>query len=1058
MTYQYDLSGLWNFRLDNEKKGMDAHYETGAYSDTIRLPSTTSEQKKGMPNPAAETGCLTAAYLTEGYAWYQRTLAIAPGAVGQHAVLTLERTRISHVWVDGVYAGTENSLCTPHRYDLTALIKQEHPVLTIMTSNVDYPTRGGHMTSPDTQTNWNGIVGSMTLTFYDTIRIRHVRIDPDYDQRVLCGVVEVDNYCKLSNATLTIKALPVTLENLSVPDCGSDACGLDTLLPAGQVLADPSAVTLLQETAVFSTSKTDTVPRAQTTWSVCQTQAAVPASRIPEAEPAYRTQGVCSSPRSFKASSADSLPAEDAQSSDPHMFRSRLRFHAPLPDTLPVWDEYEPVVLRLAVSLTIEDEAGDCHAVWCGIRKFEARGKHFYSNDRKTFLRGKHDGMIFPLTGYAPMNLSGWLKVMQAAKEFGINHYRCHTCCPPEAAFLAADLLGIYYEPELPFWGTFAAEGDDGYDETGQRYLTEEGFRILDEFGNHPSFCMMSMGNELWGSPEAVNELVGRYRAYDGRHLYTQGSNNFQWIPNIQPNDDFFCGVRFTVDRQIRGSYAMCDKPLGHVQTDRPCTNFSYESAIFPDYQGNSAAVGEDGTIEIQYGTGIKRVKLTEAAKELIPHIPVVSHEIGQYETYPDFDEIKKYTGVLQARNFEIFRRRLEEKGLLPMAKDYFKNSGALAAACYKDELETAFRTKDMAGFQILDIQDFSGQGTALVGMLDAFMENKGILSAKEFRRFCSDAVIQAEFPSYVLSNGSAFTGMLSLTWYRKELPESVSVELLFTDASDGNLIFRQLLDVPAGISENGYTRLCPFRIAVPASGHPEHYFLQIRLADTDVENHYELWSYPDYADTVSGIESIDGAISLSDAIARVQKGKPTVLCLSPEQNPNAVAGTYCTDFWCYPMFRSISEGMKKEVPVGTMGLLIRKEHPALAGFPTHSYSTPQWWEIVMNSASTILDDTAIVPIVQTMDNFERNHRLGLIYEVQLIGTDVPLIICASPLPRLAADGRPEAAYLLESLSRYADSWKEDASSPLYTMSEEQLRALFEVHREADTERCTDPC
>ncbi|MCM1103564.1 MAG: beta-glucuronidase [Clostridium sp.] len=1055
MTYQYDLSGLWNFRLDNEKKGMDAHYETGAYSDTILLPSTTSEQKKGAPNPAAETGCLTAAYLTEGYAWYQRTLAIAPGAVGQHAVLTLERTRISHVWVDGVYAGTENSLCTPHRYDLTALIKQEHPVLTIMTSNVDYPTRGGHMTSPDTQTNWNGIVGSMTLTFYDTMRIRHVRIDTDYDQRVLSGTVLIDNYCELNNATLTVKALPVTLENLSVPDCGSDACGLDTLLPAGQVLADPSAVTLLRGNAA----------------------------------------------------------AFHAQSSDPHTFRTKLRFHAPLPDTLPVWDEYEPAVLRLAVSLTIEDGAGDCndgfhndcngschgdcnsnrrgdcYAVWCGIRKFEARGTHFYINDRKTFLRGKHDGMIFPLTGYAPMNLSGWLKVMQAAKEFGINHYRCHTCCPPEAAFLAADLLGIYYEPELPFWGTFAAEGDDGYDEAGQRYLTEEGFRILDEFGNHPSFCMMSMGNELWGSPEAVNELVGRYKACDGRHLYTQGSNNFQWIPNIQPNDDFFCGVRFTVDRQIRGSYAMCDKPLGHVQTDRPCTDFTYESAIFPDYHGNSAAVGEDGTIEIQYGTGIKRVKLTEAAKELIPNVPVVSHEIGQYETYPDFDEIKKYTGVLQARNFEIFRRRLEEKGLLPMAKDYFKNSGALAAACYKDELETALRTKDMAGFQILDIQDFSGQGTALVGMLDAFMENKGILSAEEFRCFCSDAVIQAEFPSYVLSNGSALTGMLSLTWYRKELPESVSVELLFTDASDGNLIFRQLLEGPAGISENGYTRLCPFSIALPASGHPEHYLLQIRLAGTDVENHYELWSYPDYADTISSAEKSTGTvpesveashnvsipgglgmtseslfglhnitITLSDAITRVQKGKPTVLCLSPEQNPNAVTGTYCTDFWCYPMFRSISEGMKKEVPVGTMGLLIRREHPALALFPTNSYSTPQWWEIVMNSASTILDDTAIVPVVQTMDNFERNHRLGLIYEVQLIGTDVPLIICASPLPRLAADGHAEAACLLKSLCHYADTWNENTPHPIDTMSEAALRALFESPREADAEPCADPC
>lgn len=182
MTCQYDLSGDWAFRLDNERKGMEAHYETDSF---FRYHSPSWHHfgaEKGAPNPALEAGTLTVRHLTEGYAWYQRTLDIAPEAVGQHAILKLERTRISHVWVDGVYAGSRDSLCTSHTYDLTALIRQEHPVLTIMTSNTDYPTRGGHMTSPDTQTNWNGILGEMTLTFYDTVRIRQVRIDTDHER------------------------------------------------------------------------------------------------------------------------------------------------------------------------------------------------------------------------------------------------------------------------------------------------------------------------------------------------------------------------------------------------------------------------------------------------------------------------------------------------------------------------------------------------------------------------------------------------------------------------------------------------------------------------------------------------------------------------------------------------------------------------------------------------------------------------------------------------------------------------------------------------------------
>jgi hypothetical protein len=73
--------------------------------------------------------------------------------------------------------------------------------------------------------------------------------------------------------------------------------------------------------------------------------------------------------------------------------------------------------------------------------------------------------------------------------------------------------------------------------------------------------------------------------------------------------------------------------------------------------------------------------------------IPLVSHEIGQYQIYPDYDEIKKYTGVLRAWNLEIFRNSLKEAGMLKQNKDFKKASGELSALCYKAEIETAFRT-----------------------------------------------------------------------------------------------------------------------------------------------------------------------------------------------------------------------------------------------------------------------------------------------------------------------------------------------------------------------------
>ena len=211
----------------------------------------------------------------------------------------------------------------------------------------------------------------------------------------------------------------------------------------------------------------------------------------------------------------------------------------------------------------------------------------------------------------------------------------------PDAAFTAADVLGIYMEPELPFWGTIAAPGEEGYNEAEQNYLIELGDKMLDTFGNHPSFVMFSLGNELWGSPERLGEILRHYKERDSRHLYTQGCNNFQHFPLMVPEDDYYVGVRLSKERLLRGSFGMCDAPLGHVQTERPSTMHQYDDVIFPKQtEGEDASDTEE--IEIQYGTGVKKVQVSKTAGGLIPTKPVVTHEIGQYEVYPDFREIDK--------------------------------------------------------------------------------------------------------------------------------------------------------------------------------------------------------------------------------------------------------------------------------------------------------------------------------------------------------------------------------------------------------------------------------
>ena len=1035
MNHQLSLSGIWQFCLDQEKKGLEQHYEqlsmsdNSVFSDTIHLPNTVAYAQKGTPGNTKETGYLTEPYKMEGYSWYRREISLPFSSEAElnalHFHLKLERTRISYLWVDGSYVGTFDSFMAPHIYDLTGHIHSLHPVITLMISNTDYKVPGGHMTSPDTQTNWNGILGDLELYWDQGVRIVKPSIVSDVPHHALSVSIPIENdsnhefpvEVRLSAKLLRLN--PAYIEShLKARLCNTVSNGsvLETELTDNSDITPPECHTSSE----------------QILQTICVTLDELPGDSYTLTLPVGRTV----SQHSYDLSAQEHL-----------------------------WSEYHPELYALTIQLYSKaQELLFETTLYTGQKTFETQNGHFIINGTPTFLRGKHDGMVFPLTGFAPMSVEGWLSAMYTAKAFGINHYRFHTCCPPEAAFLAADLLGIYMQPELPFWGTFHGPEDEDYNEEAQNFLRQEGFYMLEEFASHPSYCMMSMGNELWGNPAAINELLKEYKTFRPHILYTQGSNNFQWTPNIQPYDDFFSGVRFTIDRQIRGSYAMCDKPLGHVQLDQPGTRFNYEEAIHPSYQAKAAELSEDGTIEIQYGTGVKRVKLTEVQEELNPSIPVVSHEIGQYCTYPDFNEIPCYTGVLKAENFSIFQERLAEKHLDHLSHDYFVNSGALAVSCYKDELETALRTPSLAGFQILDLQDFPGQGTALVGVLNAFMQNKGLVSASDWREFCSDAVVQAEFDSYIVTAGSDFSFTASLSYYREEMLQKPVLAVSLTETGNETAIFYQ--EYPCDdIPESGYHQFGSYAIPIPDTLKKTcgELRLSISILNTDIHNHYSLWYYPSYGKEdfsvlagcptdmpamVSSSQEISKpagiAYTLSEALTMAKDHDRVLLFLPAEDNTASIEGTYCTDFWCYPMFRSISESIGKEIPVGTLGLFIQKNHPALSGFPTKSHTTPQWFSIVSESRSTILDSTEIMPIVQTIDNFERNHRLGLIYEVQLTDLDCTLLICTSNLPKLMKEEVPEAYSLYQSLSQYlARPETANMDSKPYSMTSDEFRKLL---------------
>lgn len=65
---------------------------------------------------------------------------------------------------------------------------------------------------------------------------------------------------------------------------------------------------------------------------------------------------------------------------------------------------------------------------------------------------------------------------------------------PARAAFAAADIEGIYFQAELPLWGSISPDNHRLND-----FLLNEAYMTLDYMGNHPSFTMLGLGNELGG-------------------------------------------------------------------------------------------------------------------------------------------------------------------------------------------------------------------------------------------------------------------------------------------------------------------------------------------------------------------------------------------------------------------------------------------------------------------------------------------------------------------------------------------------------------------------------
>lgn len=815
-----NLAGVWTCRLDPDGVGAELKWAEVELDHPIHLPGSLDEA--GLGEPAAcdpILGGLSRRVSYVGQAWMTRSCQLPQASAGERLLLRIERSHwFIQPWVEGTPLAEQDGLSVQQEWDVTPWQGREVR-LTLKIDNTSRIPIGRicHAITDWTQTNWNGVIGSLEV----------VKSPPG---ALTAAVRQTGPGLVLEGA-----AQPGAEVRFSIP--GHSAL---------ETQADPDG--------------------------------------------------------SFQ------IPLDD--------------------QPLPAWSDLSPILTEAKV-----ESNGQSLTLLIGHRTFTAEGKKLLLNGQPVFLLGTLECCVFPLTGYPPMESGPWKKIMAKAKEFGLNHIRFHSWCPPEAAFVAADELGVILQVELPLWtGKWPMSSDPHL----MGFCRREAFRILEAYSHHPSFCLFTLGNEMafYGEEPEVDQLLRDLKAAfphilfnfssHGTHLspecsfYVQADNGRPGSENLPLRGSTWFGVGSRFDRESPSTTTVCDAAA--AQFDRP----------------------------------------------------VISHEVGEWAVFPRLSEAEKYSGVLEPRNFGAIGQMLAERGMLDQAEAFTQASGQLSAQLYKEEIETLLRTKGLAGVQLLGLNDFPGQGTATIGMLDAFWEEKGFITGQEFTQFCSDSVPLMKAEKFVWTQEeslsvsvSAFVrqpmGQSELTWRLKDSKGDA--------VAQGVLAFESSKACEA--EEAGQIQ-APLQTVNKA----EKLTLEADLKGGGT-NQWSFWVFPSTQPQfdLSGVKVF--AWYREDVRQALRQGETVWLMIHPDRIWTGIPGRFAPAFWSPVHFKE---------QVGTMGALIQKDNPLLAGFPTESFTEWQWWEILTRSKAAVLNHLPLEhrPVLQIIDRYDRNWKLGTIFEARV--------------------------------------------------------------------------
>lgn len=911
-----DLRGQWEFQIDRNST-VDALVK---FDDKIELPGSMITRGKGdvvsvntkwtgslydssfYYNPFMEKYrhegqmkfpfFLTTEKHYVGNAWYRRTVSIPKIWKKKRVLLTLERPHIeTTVYVNGVEAGHQIGLSAPHVYDVTAFLKpgKENTLAIKVYNGIENVCVGqdSHSVTDQTQGNWNGLAGRLSLDAHPMNNVERVDVHPDVKNRKI--VVDV------------VGNIPGRL--------------------------------------------------------------------------AFEIDG--SQRKAYDKGLAKSIFGEDVR-----------RFEVLLGEDMCMWDEYNPYVYKLVV---VNGE--ERYNTVFGMRDVNVEGMHIMLNGKEMLVRGTVGNCCFPETGYPPTDEAAWTAIFMKCKEYGLNTMRFHSYCPPEAAFAAADKLGFYLQPEGPSWPNHGVKLKAG--QYIDKYLMEETQRMVKAYGNHPSFVMMSAGNEPAGNWVAwCNEWVDYWKKTDSRRIYCGANVGGGWAWDN--------GSQYHVKGGARG--LDWDKNAPHSDDDY------YKDITFPrNYKGDAPN-----------------------------NSPIISHEQGQWCAFPDLKERNQYTGAYKAKNFDIFEDLLNANGMGTQAEKFLHSSGKLQVLAYKYEMERNFRTKDYSGFVLLGLNDYSGQGTALVGPLNVHWKEKGYVDSKEWKEFCNDVIPLAKFSKFVYSNTD--TLIVPVEVYNASCDKLIGAFSTYTlTNSEGKVVKTgrlSLMDIPRGKNnEIGVIREtmgdidCATKLTMQ---------VKVEVGSREWCNSWDLWVYPHNVD-MPDASDIYVSDTLDDKAKSVLEkgGKVLLTAAGKVRYGNDIKQTYLPVFWNTSWF--------KMRPPHTTGAYIDKKHPVYDNFPTDDWTNMNWWELVNRAQIMNLSEfpASYQPPMQPIDTWHISRKCGMIIEANVLAGK--LLMTTMDITN-GLDKRLVARQMRKSIIEYM---KSDKFKPEITVGADVIINLFEKEAKA---------